>query len=83
MNVMSSANQSDWLIDFPPPPRSLPFDQEALRTYQCAYYIGFRTEDVFRSRAGALKRSEVRTGKKFNIETLKAGPITGRRTVPN
>ncbi|CAN7773424.1 KAP family NTPase [Variovorax sp. LjRoot175] len=48
MNATSSASQSDWLIDFPPP-RSLFFDQEALRVYERAYYIGLSTEPVSES----------------------------------
>jgi hypothetical protein len=40
---MLETKESDWLSDFPPP-RSLPLDQEALRVYEQAYYIGLTTE---------------------------------------
>src|SRR5262245_16048918 len=43
MSAMPPATQSDWLSEFPPP-RSLPLDQEALRIYERAYYIGLLTE---------------------------------------
>lgn len=33
----------DWLAEYPPP-RSLPLDQEALRIYEHAYYVGLGTE---------------------------------------
>jgi len=36
--------QADWLAEFPPP-RSLPLDQEALRIYEHAYYLGLTTEE--------------------------------------
>jgi hypothetical protein len=45
---MSSApggTTADWLFPFPPA-RSLPLDQEALRVYQCAYYLGTQVEDT-------------------------------------
>src|SRR5262245_64030090 len=36
---------ADWIAAFPPP-RSLPLDQEALRIYERAYYIGAQTENT-------------------------------------
>lgn len=43
MTDLPTADQRDWLFDFPPS-RSLPLDQEALRVYERAYYIGLSTE---------------------------------------
>ncbi len=43
MSAAPEISRIDWLAEYPPP-RSLPLDQEALRIYEHAYYIGLKTE---------------------------------------
>ena len=43
MSKPTEVSRADWLAEYPPP-RSLPLDQEALRIYEHAYYLGLKTE---------------------------------------
>ena len=84
---MSSApgvTASDWLAAYPPP-RSLTLDQEALRVYQLAYYIGEQVEVntdppiSFTTLAAALLEGEDDTSKWFAEKAATLGP--GRSAV--
>src|SRR5262245_65902202 len=44
MTGIPELSRADWLAEYPPP-RSLPLDQEALRIYEHAYYIGLKNEE--------------------------------------
>jgi hypothetical protein len=78
MIATQTPNQSDWLAEFPPP-RSLPLDQEALRVYERAYYIGLSTEPegeppiTFSTVALALLAAEDETSRWF----ARLAPVNG------
>lgn len=80
---MSSApgvTASDWLARYPPP-RSLTLDQEALRIYELAYYIGAQVEKEadpyisFTSVAAALLIGEDDTSRWFAKMAQTLGPL--------
>ena len=80
MSSAPSVTASDWLSPYPPP-RSLPLDQEALRVYQCAYYLGVRAEDdgdppiTFSTLCAALLLCEDETSRWFADQAKTRGPI--------
>jgi hypothetical protein len=71
--------RTDWLAEYPPP-RSLPLDQEALRIYECAYYIGLNTECIndppitFSTVMAALLAGEDETSRWFVRQAARNGP---------
>src|SRR6516165_2215433 len=79
MRVAPQASQADWLGEFPPP-RSLPLDQEALRVYEQAYYIGLSTEYpseppiTFSTVALALLAGQDETSRWFARTAAEHGP---------
>ena len=79
MSAAPQASQADWLGEFPPP-RSLPLDQEALRVYEQAYYIGLSTEDpseppiTFSTVALALLAGQDETSRWFARTAAEHGP---------
>ena len=87
----TATTPSDWLAEFPPP-RSLPLDQEALRIYERAYYIGLTTESeadppiTFSTVALALLTGEDETSRWFAREAAHNGPFADRvaagKTIP-
>lgn len=82
MSSTPGVTASDWLSAYPPP-RSLTLDQEALRVYQLAYYIGDRIEKKadppisFTTLAAALLEGEDDTSKWFAGEGADARTQTG------
>lgn len=79
---MSSApgvTASDWLASYPPP-RSLTLDQEALRVYERAYYVGAVVElerdppISFTTLAVALLESDDETSRWFASKAKELGP---------
>lgn len=70
---------SDWVAAYPPP-RSLPLDQEALRIYERAYYIGIQTEGpddppvTFTTVAAALLVGDDETSHWFALQAGELGP---------
>ena len=80
MSSAPSVTASDWLSPYPPP-RSLPLDQEALRVYQCAYYLGISAEAegnppiTFTTLCAALLLCEDETSRWFAEQAKKRGPI--------
>src|SRR6266566_8333382 len=72
-------SRPDWLAEYPPP-RSLPLDQEALRIYEHAYYIGETTEAEgvtpisFTAVIAALLGGEDETSRWFARMTSENGP---------
>jgi hypothetical protein len=80
MSSAPSVTASDWLSPYPPP-RSLPLDQEALRVYQCAYYLGDRVEDegnpriTFTTLCAALLLCEDETSRWFAEQAKTRGPV--------
>lgn len=80
MIATSTGNQSDWLSEFPPA-RSLPLDQEALRVFELAYHIGFRTEKdteppiTFSNVALALLTGQDQTSQWFARRAAVNGPL--------
>lgn len=72
--------QSDWLSEFPPP-RSIPLDQEALRIYERAYYIGLSGEAptdppiTFSTVVLALLTGEDETSRWFRSLAASNGPL--------
>lgn len=70
---------SDWLASYPPP-RSLTLDQEALRVYERAYYIGVQLEETidppisFTTLAAALLVGEDETSRWFAQRAEELGP---------
>ena len=72
-------SRADWLADYPPP-RSLPLDQEALRIYEHAYYVGLKTEGKddpplsFTTVIAALLTGEDETSSWFADQATKNGP---------
>jgi len=83
MTRSSEVLSADWIADFPPP-RSLPLDQEALRIYERAYYIGAQTESVgdppvsFTTVMAALLLGEDDTSCWFAQQANSVGPDSGR-----
>jgi hypothetical protein len=72
-------SRADWLAEYPPP-RSLPLDQEALRIYEHAYYVGLKTEGKddpplsFTTVIAALLTGEDETSSWFAEQATKNGP---------
>jgi hypothetical protein len=70
---------ADWIAAYPPP-RSLPLDQEALRIYERAYYIGIQTEKEgdppvsFTTAMAALLVGEDDTSRWFAQQAERFGP---------
>jgi hypothetical protein len=80
--VMISASEalaSDWIASYPPP-RSLSLDQEAVRVYERAYYIGAETEKEddppisFSTVLAALLLAEDDAGSWFSQKAKNLGP---------
>jgi tRNA A37 threonylcarbamoyladenosine biosynthesis protein TsaE len=69
----------DWFAEYPPL-RSLPLDQEALRIYEHAYYVGLKTEAEgdppvsFTTVIAALLVGEDETSSWFARQAAKSGP---------
>ncbi len=76
---MSSApgvTASDWLSAYPPP-RSLTLDQEALRIYQLAYYIGEWIEENRRRSVGIGAQVEEKREPPISFTALAAALLEG------
>lgn len=79
MAELADVSQADWLFEYPPP-RSLFLDQEALRIYEHAYYVGLQTEEVnsppvsFTTVMTALLVGEDETSRWFAQLALENGP---------
>ena len=71
--------RGDWLAEYPPP-RSLPLDQEALRIFENAYFIGLKVEMEgdppisFSTLMAALLLGKDETSRWFAQQAAKIGP---------